>query len=58
MLCNNAGISDQNYMLHSYEYCRGICNNRNIKGGMGGSVRSRSDTVKQYNKSEENGRNI
>ena len=39
-------------MSHSADDCTGIRTNRTIKYGMGGSVGSRDDTVKQYNKSE------
>ena len=52
VLCNKAGSPKRNYMSHSANYCTGMRTNRTIKYGMGGSVGSRNDTVKQYKKSE------
>ena len=43
-------------MLHITEDCTGMRTNHTIKDGMGGYVGSRDDTMKQYNKSEDNGR--
>ena len=40
-------------MLHITEDCTGMRTNMTIKDGMGGSVRSKADTVKQYKKSEK-----
>ena len=40
-------------MSHGAEDCTSIRTNRTIKYGMGRSVGSRADTVKQYNKSEK-----
>ena len=37
-------------MLHSAKECTGMCNNLNIKEEMGGSVVSKSDTIKPYKK--------
>ena len=51
-LCKKAGMPERKYILHSAEYCTGMRTNRTIKDGMGGYVRSRTDTVKQYKKSE------
>ena len=39
-------------MLHRVEDCTGMHTNLNIKDGIGGSVGSRSDTMKQYKRSE------
>ena len=41
------------YMLHSAEDRKGMRTNRTINDGMGGSVVSRDDTMKQYKKSEK-----
>ena len=42
---------EKKYMSHSAEDCTCMRTNRTIKDGMGGSVGSRYDTVKQYKKS-------
>ena len=42
-----AGMSDRKYMSHSAEDCTDQSTNRTTKEGMGGSVGSRADTVKQ-----------
>ena len=39
-------------MSHSSKDCTVMCTNRTIKDGMGGSVGSITDTVKQYKNSE------
>ena len=57
ILCKKAGMPELKYMLYSSEYCTCMSTNRTIKDVMGGSVRSRADTLKQYNNSEKNGRN-
>ena len=46
-------MTEQNYMSHSSKDCTGVRTNWNIKDGMGGYVVSRTDTVKQYKKSEK-----
>ena len=53
VLCNKAGMPERKYMSHSVEDCTGQRTNWTIKYGMGGSVWSRSDTMKQYKKSEK-----
>ena len=40
-------------MFHSAEDCISVCTNQTIKYGMKGSVASRTDNVKQYNKSKK-----
>ena len=45
-------MPEQKYMSHSAEDCAGMRTNWTIKYGMGVSVGSSADTVKQYNKSE------
>ena len=52
VIYNKLGIPERKYMLHSYKDCTVMHTNRTIKDGMGGSVGSRTDTVKQYKKSE------
>ena len=56
MIFNKAGITEQKYMSHSAEDCTGTRTNRTIKGGLRGYMGSRYETVKQYKKSEKNGR--
>ena len=46
-------MPEQKYMPYISEDCAGIFTNRTIKDGIGGSVVSRADTVKQYKKSEK-----
>ena len=46
VLCKKAGMPELKYMLYSSEYCTCMSTNRTIKDVMGGSVRSRADTVK------------
>ena len=53
MLCKKAGIPEKNYVSYSAEDCTGMCTNQTIKGGMGGSVGSRADTVKHYKNSKK-----
>ena len=51
--CKKAGISEQKYMLHSSEdYFGKRSDQKTIKEGLGGPLGSRSDAVKQYNKSK------
>ena len=46
-------MSEQKYMLHSYEDCFGKFSDRNsIKYGLGGALGSMVDAVKQYQKSK------
>ena len=53
VLCKKAGMSEQNYMFHSAEEYFGNCTNqKNIKGVLGEPMGSRSEGVKQYNKSK------
>ena len=56
VIFKKAGIPDRNFMSHSAKDCTGVCTNRTIKYRMGGYVVSRTATVNQYKKSEENGR--
>ena len=51
MIWKKAGMPDKKYISHSANECTGICTNRIIMYGMGVSVVSGSDTVKQYKKS-------
>ena len=51
VLCNKAGMPEHKYMSHSAEDCTGVHNNWPIKYEMGGPMGSRTDAVKQYNKS-------
>ena len=53
MLCKNEVIHERNYMSHSGEDFTCMLTNRTIYDGMGGSVGSRANTVKQYKKSEK-----
>ena len=41
-------------MLHSFEDCTGVHIKRSIKDELGLPMVGRTDTVKQYQKSEEN----
>ena len=45
-------MPERKYMFHSAKDCTVMHTNRTIKDGMGGSVGSRANTVKQYKKSE------
>ena len=45
-------MPEKNYISHSDEDCTGVRTNRKIKDGIGGSVGSMTDTVKQYKKSK------
>ena len=44
---------ERKYMSHGVDDCTGMRTNRTIKDVMGGYMGSRSDTVKQYKKSEK-----
>ena len=46
-------MPERKYTLNSAEYFTGVCTKRSVKCGMGGSVGSRTDTVKQYKKSKK-----
>ena len=58
VLCKKVVIPERNYMSHSSKDFTGVRTNRTIEDGLGGSVGSKDDTVKQYKKSEKNGRKI
>ena len=58
MIFKKAGMPEYKYMLYGSKDCTGISTKQIIKYNMGGSVGSSVDTVKQYNKSEKNGRKI
>ena len=45
-------MPEQKYMSHSSEDCTDMRTNGTINYGMGGSVGSRTDNVKQYKKCE------
>ena len=51
VLCNKAGMTEHKYTSHSDKDCTGVHNNWPIKYEMGGPMGSRTDAVKQYNKS-------
>ena len=56
VLCKKAVIPDQKCMSHSAEDFTVLCTNRTIKDGIIIYVVSKANTVKQYKKSEKNGR--
>ena len=47
-----AGMPERKYMSHSSKYCTGMRINRTIEDGMGGSVGSMNDNLKEYKNSE------
>ena len=53
MICKKAGMPERKYMLYSAKDCTVQRTNQTIKDGMGGSMGSRADTAKQYNKYEK-----
>ena len=57
VLCKKAGILEQNYMSYSAEGCFGNhTNHKTIKDGLGGTMVSSAEAVKQHKNSEKNGR--
>ena len=52
MLCKKAGMPERNYIPNIAKDCTGVSANPTIKDGIGGSVGSRADTMKQYKRSE------
>ena len=55
VLCSKSGMPEQNYMLHSADDFTVVRTYQTIKDGMGRSVGSRADTVRQYKKYEKSG---
>ena len=45
-------MSERKYTSHSSEDCTDMRTNRLIKDGMGGTIRSSTDSLKQYKRSE------
>ena len=52
VICKKGGMPERKYTSHSAEDCTGVRTNWSIKDGTGGPMRSRTDTVKQYQKSK------
>ena len=56
VIFKKSGMTEHKYASHSTKYCTGVCTKRSIKDGMGGTIGSRTHSVKQHTKSEKNGR--
>ena len=53
VIFKKSGMTEHKYASHSTEDCTGVRTKRSIKDGMGGSIGSRTHSVKQHTKSEK-----